>query len=180
MNLKIYLTRKDAANLLETIEKLTKEQKELEAQTSHFLLQGQRNHDKFPYIQLVAQLQCRATRLEESCRILHEAEVVDPPSSTERVILGTQVTILRDDVPQVWEIVGYGQSDADQHFLAYNTQLGSLLIGRKVEDDFIGMIATKSVHIRIISITMVGTDENLGLGRVAGVQPHSLVGANRN
>ena len=95
------------------------------------------------------------SRLKEAHSILNRSEVVDPPSSTERVVLGTQVTFLKNGERMTWEIVGFGQSEPEHHHLAYNTPLASLLIGKRVGDSFSGMTATKPVQIEILDVSLV-------------------------
>lgn len=161
MSVKVYLTRRDCANLKRKIAELTKELKTLENQTAHILLQGNQYHDNFSYEQLVIQIRGQDSRLREAHNILNRAEIVDPPHSIERAVLGTQVTFLRNGEKVTWEIVGFGQSDPDRQRLAYNTPLASLLIGKRAGDSFSGMMGTKPVQIEILEIVVGGgADEN--------------------
>ncbi|MEK7162933.1 MAG: GreA/GreB family elongation factor, partial [Patescibacteria group bacterium] len=61
-----------------------------------------------------------------------------------------------------WEIVGFGESDSDRNMLAYNTQLASLIMGKRRGEVVSGAIAGRQTEIEILEISKGGSDENAG------------------
>lgn len=54
--------------------------------------------------------------------------------------------------PEIWRIVGYGESDPARKAVAYNTPLAQLVFGKKVGETVKGSIAGRAVEIKILEI----------------------------
>lgn len=63
------------------------------------------------------------------------AEIVAPPTDTDKVHFGSRVTIIRDDGRrQSFRIVGEDEADPTRGSLSYASPLGQALVGKKLGD----------------------------------------------
>ncbi|OGY43954.1 MAG: hypothetical protein A2729_01365 [Candidatus Buchananbacteria bacterium RIFCSPHIGHO2_01_FULL_39_14] len=155
MENKLLFTKRGYNKLKRKIDELTKKLNDLQAQTAHAAeVGGNQYHDNASYEMLVIEIRGIDHRLSEAHNILNRAVIIASPKNTDQVVIGTQVTILRNGKQAVWEIAGYGESDPDSRLLAYNTPLASLLIGKHKGDCTEGQIAGKQVKIKILEIAL--------------------------
>lgn len=161
MSGKLYCTKHGLAKLRQEIDRLTRELEHLESQTAHVAeVGGNQYHDNASYEALVIDIRGVDHRLKEAHDHLNRAVLVESPSTTDRVAIGTRVTIRRDGETETWEIVGFGESDPDRKWLAYNTPLASLLAGKRKGDVISGVIGGKQTKIEILDIALGVIDED--------------------
>lgn len=161
MNGKFYFTRRGLAKLHREIEELEKKLQDLQSQTVHVAeVGGDQWHDNASYDLLVIDIRGMDYRLSDAHRALNNAILVDPPTSFDKVTIGTKVKIVRDGEEMTWEIVGFGESDPDCDMLAYNTPLASLIMGKRKGEVVSGTIAGKKTEIEVLEITK-GGEENV-------------------
>lgn len=154
MHKKLYFTKRGIKKIKQEIEELEKKLRNLQAQTTHVAeVGGDQWHDNASYDMLIIDIRGVDRRLADAHRCLNQAVVVDCPSSFNRVAIGTQVKIVRDDKEVIWEIVGFGESDPSQKLLAYNTPIASLLMGKCKGELVSGVIAGKQIEIEILEIS---------------------------
>lgn len=158
-----YFTRRGLAKLYKEIEELEKKLHELQSQTAHVAeVGGDQYHDNASYELLVIDIRGMDYRLTDAHRCLNQAVLVAPPTSFDKVTIGTRVKIVRDGEEMTWEIVGFGESDSDRNMLAYNTPLASLVMGKCRSEVVSGTIAGRQTEIEILEITKGKSDENAG------------------
>ncbi|MBI2024247.1 GreA/GreB family elongation factor [Candidatus Giovannonibacteria bacterium] len=161
MNDAIYFTKRGIEKLKKEIRELTKKLEDLQHQTAHVAeVGGDQYHDNASYEMLVIDIRGIDNRLAATHSCLNKAVVVEPPSNTDLVAIGTCVRIMRDEEETTWEIVGFGESDPDRNLLAYNTPLASLIIGKCQGEIVNGTIAGKQTKIEILEISRGGGDES--------------------
>lgn len=117
---------------------------------------GNQWHDNASYDLLVIDIRGVDHRLSEAHRVLNQAEFVEPPRDADRVRIGTKAQISVSGERQIWVIAGYGESDPDNGFIAYNTPLAQCIVGRRTGETTIGEIGGKRVAIEIIEISLAG------------------------
>jgi transcription elongation factor GreA len=85
--------------------------------------------------QLPTQIAAINTILEQTVIITPESPLlISHPADV--VWIGSLVTIqtLDSDTTEQWQVAGYNESDPDENVIAYNTALGSELLGKKSGD----------------------------------------------
>lgn len=95
-------------------------------------------HDNFAYEQNQRLMDQHARRVRALELELEFAVVVDaPPRDPDRVVLGAVVTyqIEGEATPRTCRIVGHGEGEAARRYVAYNSPLGSALLGSELGDD---------------------------------------------
>lgn len=154
MNGKFYFTKRGLAKLHKEIKELENKLQDLQSQTAHVAeVGGDQWHDNASYDLLVIDIRGMDRRLTDAHRCLNQAILVDPPTSFDKVTIGTRVKIVRDGEEMTWEIVGFGESDPDRDMLAYNTPLASLIMGKHRGEIISGAIAGRQTEIEIIEIS---------------------------
>ncbi len=161
MNGKFYFTSRGLTKLHKKIEELEKKLQGLQSQMAHVAeVGGDQYHDNASYELLVIDIRGIDYRLSDAYRCLNQAVLVAPPTSFEKVVIGTRVKIVRDGEEIEWEIVGFDESDPDSNMLAYNTPLASLIIGKRKGEVVNSTIAGRQTEIEILEIMKGGSDEN--------------------
>lgn len=115
---------------------------------------GNQYHDNASYEYLVIQLRGLDRQVADAYRILRHAQIVEPPKDTHHVAIGCWVAYLLNGQKRNSLLVGYGESDTNNHYLAYNTPLGRLLIGTEIGEKKKGVIGIKKIAIEVLSISM--------------------------
>lgn len=151
---KLYFTRKGLQKLHDEIAEFEKRVKGLQSQSAEVAETGGNAwHDNASYDNLVIQLRGADQRLADAHKAMNRAVIVDPPSTLDRVTIGTRVKIRRDGEEEEWEIAGYGESDFEHNIIAYNTPLAILLMKKQRGDKTQGIIGEKKAQIEICEIT---------------------------
>lgn len=159
MSGKNYFTKRGFEKIREEIDRLTKKLEGLQSQTAYVAeVGGDQYHDNASYELLAIDIRGVDRRLTEAHHCLNGAVIVEPPSNTDRVTIGTRVKILRDREEAIWEIVGFGESDPNCGLIAYNTPIASLLIGKCEGDVVSGIIAGRQTEIEILEISKGGIE----------------------
>lgn len=149
-----YLTKQGFRRLQERIKTLEAELSRLQSQVADAAeIGGNQWHDNASYEQLVIDIRGVDHQLSEAHRILNRAMIVDASGETDKVLVGTIVKLLLDGTEETWRIAGYGESDPDQNILAYNTPLAHLIMGKRAGEIIRGVIAGRTVEIKIIAIS---------------------------
>lgn len=134
---KIYVSD---AGLVALKARLEKAQRELIAITQEkavaYTQSGDTWHDNPTFNKLEQDEARKAADVSELSQLVANAEVyVFQERNAKRVQLGSIVRFHRyyeitgDEEDEVWEIVGYGETNASEHRVAYNAPLASVLIG---------------------------------------------------
>ncbi|MCL5781920.1 MAG: GreA/GreB family elongation factor [Patescibacteria group bacterium] len=159
MSMKLYFTKSGIQKLRVEIGKLTLRLNELQAQTAHVAeVGGDQYHDNASYDLLVIDIRGVDHRLSAAHKALNHAVVIDPPTTAEKVRIGTKVTIVDtvDGHESTWEIVGYGESDPDKDLLAYNTPLVAAIMGKTEGQEINTFINGVKARIKIKKIELGG------------------------
>lgn len=163
MNERFYFTHRGLVKLRREIEELEKKLQDLQSQTAHVAeVGGDQWHDNAAYEPLVIDIRGLDRRLAGAHQALNRATLVEPPTSFDKVTIGTRVKIVRDGEEMTWEIVGFGESDPDRDMLAYNTPLASLIMGKRKGEVVSGTIAGRQTEIEVLEITKGGEEDVCG------------------
>lgn len=163
MNGRFYFTRRGLAKLHKEIEALEKKLQGLQSQTAHVAeVGGDQWHDNASYDLLVIDIRGMDRRLSDAHQCLNRATLVEPPTSFDKVAIGTRIKVVRDGEEMTWEIVGFGESDPDRDMLAYNTPLASLIMGKRKGEVVNGTIAGRRTEIEILEISKGGIEDVRG------------------
>jgi transcription elongation factor GreA len=117
---------------------------------------GDQYHDNFSYEQQTMELRMLTGKFNEDKRILEKAFIINGKSIKDpnTVFIGSNITAKLDNKIELWQIVGYGESDPKNYKLAYNTPLGIAFMGKHRGDTFNYKIGSRTVIISIIDITL--------------------------
>jgi transcription elongation GreA/GreB family factor len=98
-------------------------------------------HDNPYFNRLIQDEEALARKIAEIQQTISDAEVYNPSvRNIEQVRLGSIVRFVRrykksgEEMTEIWEIVGFGETDVSQKHVAYNAPLGAALIGMKPGD----------------------------------------------
>ncbi len=144
---KFYFTRDGLSELRKRLDKLERELQKLEEKQTSFgseeilpIDTGRGMYRQLDYIN----------------KCLSLAVIVDPPTSFDRVTIGTRVRVIRDGEEAIWNIVGFSESrikDENNLFLSYNTPLASLVMGKRENEVVTGIIAGRQTEVEIVEIS---------------------------
>ncbi len=92
-------------------------------------------------------------RIMEITHILSESQVANDPVETDRVTIGSIVTIDMDGKERVFTIVGAAESDVASGKISNESPVGAALIGKKVGEDAHAISPTnKRINLKIKNI----------------------------
>lgn len=139
----VYLTVKGRELLMKELKDLNEALKKLSDEKNQaYHSSGDTWHDNPIFNGLEQEERRMAARIREKQKIISGATVVNVTErNTEEVVIGSIVRLqklMKKDGKvsiETWEIVGYSESDPENKKLAYNTPLGSILIGMKKDDE---------------------------------------------
>jgi len=152
----LIVTPKGMNKLREQAEDLRRQIKELQGQTAEIMeVGGNQWHDNFAFEQQGVDL-CRLNaKLQEVQEIISKATVASPPSAPVfKVEIGTRVRFYvgEETNPRDVIVAGYGESDPNNNFYAYDTPLASQLMKQKPGDEFLAQIGQTEENIYILSV----------------------------
>jgi len=152
---KIYFTQTGIDIFLKKIEKDENIISEMSSRLGYLAeVGGDQYHDNFSFEQQTMELRMLTNKLNNEKKILEKAiiiENIDAKKATT-ISIGSKVTIKFNQSIQPWEILGYGESDPKNYKTAYNTPLGTILIGKSINDVFDYYINSKKNIIKILNI----------------------------
>jgi len=152
---KIYFTQKGIDLFLQKIKRDEDVISEMSSRLGHLAeVGGDQYHDNFSYEQQTMELRMLSGKINEDYKVLENAFIVKDSDNRDKrsVFIGATVKIEFNQDIQSWNILGYGESDPKNHNVAYNTPLGSALMGKKINDVFDYNINSRNVKIKILSI----------------------------
>ncbi len=82
---------------------------------------------------------------------LNQAEIIEP-SESGVVQIGSTVTVEVDGKEKTYTILGSSETDPGKNIISYTSPLGSVLLGKSVEEKFEADIGGKIVTIQILHI----------------------------
>lgn len=87
-------------------------------------------------------------------KILENAVIIEKPKGTDRVCLGSKVTLLEEGKtePEIYTIVGSTEADPLQGRISNESPLGKALMGAKVGDTVIVNAPAGRIAFKVISI----------------------------
>mgnify|MGYP002596373226 CR=1 FL=1 len=92
-------------------------------------------------------------RIAEITRILGEATVVDAPTKSSKVHIGSKVTVDMGGNERVFTIVGAAESDSTAGKISNESPVGAALLGTKKGDEIDLQGPTgRDIHIKVLKI----------------------------
>lgn len=92
-------------------------------------------------------------RIAEITRILGEATVVDAPTKSSKVHIGSKVTVDMGGNERVFTIVGAAESDSTAGKISNESPVGAALLGTKKGDEIDLQGPTgRGIHIKVLKI----------------------------
>ncbi|MBC7316090.1 MAG: GreA/GreB family elongation factor, partial [Chloroflexi bacterium] len=83
------------------------------------------------------------------------AQILDEDVRTDRVSLGSRVTIVEDGgAPETYQIVGVAEADPAAGRISYESPLGKALMGRRVGEVVEAMTPGGILRFRIVSLNL--------------------------
>lgn len=133
----IYVSEAGLQQMRAKLEKASQELKDLQDEKAHaYSTAGDGWHDNPYFNHLLQEEERKSRQVSEMKRLVSRAHVFTPSvRNTSRVRLGSIVEVSRNDKEagsasqEVWEIVGYGETDMSQRKLAYNSPIAESLLG---------------------------------------------------
>ncbi len=151
---KIYFTKAGYNKFQEKIKKEEEKIAEMSSRLGYLAeVGGDQYHDNFSYEQQTMELRMLTNKILKDKEIINKAIIIDNQLTRDpnKVYIGSIVTIEMEKEIK-WQIVGYGESDPKNYKLAYNTPLGTALMGKHVNDIFDYKIGSKTYTICIKKI----------------------------
>ncbi len=90
-------------------------------------------------------------RIEELENAINDA-VVYEKKDTDKIQVGSEISILFDGNKEKYHIVAPGEADILKNKMSYQSPLGSQLMNRKAGDEFNYEIRDKKIKVKILSI----------------------------
>ncbi len=152
---KIYFTQKGIDLFLQKIKRDEDVISEMSSRLGYLAeVGGDQYHDNFSYEQQTMELRMLSGKINKDYKVLEKAFIVKDSDNRDKrsVFIGATVKIEFNQDIQSWNILGYGESDPKNHKVAYNTPLGSALMGKKINDVFDYNINSRNVKIKILRI----------------------------
>ena len=136
MNKPVYLTEAGYKKLLKQLDTLEKNLAELMATKDNIWHKGGDGwHDNFGFEELERTDIMLSRQIEEIKETIKTANLVTPPNTNESVMIGHKTIVVFDNGEErTFEIVGYLESDSSKNMIAYDTLLGSAILGPKRGD----------------------------------------------
>lgn len=116
---------------------------------------GNQWHDNAGYEQLVIDIRGVDRQLRDAYNDLRGVEVIDYPESPDSVCIGCRIEIELNGQSETWEIVGFGETDADNNRIAYNTPLAQAVLNLKVGDSTQAQIGRRMATIQVLAINPI-------------------------
>jgi len=152
---KIYFTQRGIDLFLQKIKKDEDIISEMSSRLGYLAeVGGDQYHDNFSYEQQTMELRMLSGKLNKDRKVLENALIIRDSNIRDKgsIFIGAKVKIEFGQDIQSWNILGYGESDPKNRNVAYNTPLGSALMGKKINDVFDYNINSRKVKIKILSI----------------------------
>jgi transcription elongation factor GreA len=153
----LYLTPDGAAKLRADLEDLRgPKRQELAKRLRHAVQQGDlsENADYISAKEDQAFLEGRILELET---ILREASIVDTPTTSDMVDLGTTVIVAEaGQEPETYQLVGLKEADPRQGKISHESPLGRALMGKRVGDTAEAVTPGGTIRLRILEIRFPG------------------------
>lgn len=83
---------------------------------------------------------------------LKSAIIIEPSNNTERVELGSQVTLEINGKTRIYQILGSSETDPIRGIVSHNSPIGKALMNRRTGDEVKVITKDKTVTYKIISI----------------------------
>lgn len=91
-------------------------------------------------------------RIIDTENLLARAEIIIPTGATDKIRLGSEVTIDRDGKQKTYRILGAAETDPDYGVISYSSPLGAALLGRGLGEKIEVEINGKIMKYKIITI----------------------------
>lgn len=92
-------------------------------------------------------------RIAEINHILSEATVVAPPKRSQKINIGSTVTILMNGEEKVYTIVGAAESNVREGKISNESAVGAALLGHKKDDDIVAYGPTgREIVMKVIKV----------------------------
>ena len=134
----VYFTKYGLENYKQLVAKVQKDYEDLYSQLQNAVENGgDAWHDNFSYEELQRQIGVTSNYLKSLRQALVKYKIVDETQKKkgDSVTIGSTVKILRGGKTEIWKIGGYGESNPKNGLISYNTPLGVVLMGKKVNDN---------------------------------------------
>ena len=84
---------------------------------------------------------------------LKQAIIIDSKSKSDIVRVGGVVTVTDEKKESTYEILGSAESDPARGVISQNSPIGAALMGRRVGDEVVVLIAGKERQLKILKVT---------------------------
>ena len=130
-----YLTPEGAAKVRAELDELRGPRREALAVRLRFAVQQGDLSENADYINAKEEQAFLEGRILELETILRQATVVEPPTATDVVSLGTTVVVVEDGGgPEVYQLVGLKEADPRRGKISHESPIGKSLLGKRVGD----------------------------------------------
>jgi len=117
-------------------------------------------HDNFAYEENQRRMHQLATRVADLERLAQRARIVSPPSTVDRVMVGTRVTVRIEDRAEAhWEIAGFDDGDPALGRISYVSPLGRALIGTAAGEVLEVVLDGRARELEVLAVTHTGLEE---------------------
>jgi transcription elongation factor GreA len=91
-------------------------------------------------------------RILDTENLLTRAEIVETPSNSSEIQIGSTITIINEDQEKIYKILGSSESDPKNGIISHVSPLGEALIGRTAGEIVTIVIGGKEKKYKIIKI----------------------------
>ncbi len=137
MNETVLFTRVSFEKYVDIISSVEKTINDLSRQIQQAIEDGGDSwHDNFSYEEITRQIRMQDTRLSELKLPLQNCKIIESTKIISHVTISAMVTIEIDNQHKSFRIEGYGYVDLKSNIISYNTPIGKVLLGKKMNDSF--------------------------------------------
>lgn len=155
-----YFTQRGLERHRQLIARLEARLSELEALVGGTAETGGGWHDNAGLDHLNYDIRVADSRLNDAYALLRDVEIIRYHPKIDRVVIGCEVSFLRDGKEESYQIIAYGESDVDDNKMLYAAPVAQSLMGHRKGDAFCTTIAGKMVHIQIMNVLPLKESED--------------------
>ncbi len=153
MSVEQFLTPQGAAKLKRELEELKGPKREAMAtRLRHAVSQGDLSENA-DYISAKEDQAFLEGRIQELERLLREATIVEPPVSSEQVVIGSEVVVKEDGgSEESFRIVGAKEAEPSAGKISHSSPIGQALMGKKAGEVAIASTPGGEIKFKVIKV----------------------------
>jgi len=150
----VYLTEEGIAKLKQELEELVNVRRPALAERLRKAIQQGDLSENADYISAKEEQGFLEGRIQQLEAMLRNAEIIQPAGVSDKVLLGSRVTVVEEGAgePELFQLVGPAEADPAAGKISYESPMGQALVGCKVGDQFKVDAPAGEIKFKVVSI----------------------------